>query len=240
MDMMNNNGDILNNVQAINVYAVPEGYFNDLADGIMSSIHLEAGKQFAQQGPYTIPDRYFEDLSSTILARLQAIPGTKSSPVDTAANEFLTTIGKGNVYEVPAHYFEQLPAQVISKVSSPAQGKVVSLRTITRNWISYASAAAVAGIMVVGAFMFTDNNQQPSSAYYNGFKNIDVKKGVSDLSESEIDTYLTAHPSLFEIPAPTRSVEAEIQRSIKNMSEEEITGYLQDNWEPGENPLKGI
>jgi hypothetical protein len=240
MDMMNNNGDILNSVQEINVYTVPEGYFNNLADGIMSSIHLEAIKPLAQQVSYSVPDRYFEDLSATILARVQAIPGALSSPADTATTDFLSTIGKRNVYEAPAHYFDELPAQLVNRVNSSAKTKVVSLRTVTRNWLSYASAAAVAGIMVVGAFMFTDNNQQSASSYYNGFTNIDVKKGVSTLSESEIDTYLTAHPSLFEIPAPVRPVESDIQRSIKNISEEEITGYLQDNWEPGENPLKGI
>jgi hypothetical protein len=239
MDMMNNNRDILNEVQGINVYTVPDGYFNSLADEIMSSIHLETGKQFAQQGPYTIPDRYFEDLSSTILTRLQAIPGNISTPVETE-NSFLATIGKANVYEVPAGYFDQLPAQLVKQAGHPEKGKLVSLRSVTRRWVTYVSAAAVAGIMVVGAFLFTDNDQQNMPSYYSSFKNIDVKKGVSDLSESEISSYLSLHPALFEIPAPTRPVEGEIERSIKNISEEEISVYLQDNWEPGENPLKGI
>lgn len=242
MDMMSNNEDILENVKGVNVYTVPEGYFNNLSEEVMSSILLESGKQFAQQGPFTIPDRYFEEFPSTLLAKLQALPGSDSTPVDTAETNFLANIGKTNVYEAPAGYFEQLPGQLAAQVSVSGKVRVIPFRSITRRWISYASAAAVAGIMIVGAFLFTDNNQPTSSGYYKGLKSIDVKKGVSDLSESEIATYLSAHPAVFEIPAPTASqtAEASIQRSIKNISEEEISNYLQDSWEPGENSLKGI
>lgn len=239
--MTNNNEDILGKVKGVNVFTTPEGYFNDLAAGIMSTIQLEAGRSSSQQGPYFIPDGYFDDLSSTILARLHALPDDQLSLVDTVTNDFLATVGKANVYEVPPGYFAQLPAQLTEQVMGAEKGKVFSFRSVTRKWFSYASAAAVAGVMVVAAFLFTDDNQQKPSTYYNGFKNIDVKKGVSDLSESEISTYLTAHPAIFEVPAPgAATAEAAIQRSIKTISEEEISTYLQENWEPGESPLKGI
>lgn len=250
MDLMNNERDIWEEVQKGNVYTVPEGYFDNLGSEIMSSIFLESGKQDAQQGPYTAPDHYFQNLPAAILAKIAADPGSNTSfPVDTVENHLqtdellLATISKANIYSVPPGYFEQLPSMVLGKTAGEEKGKVISFRSITRRWMPYAAAAAISGFMVLGALIFNDENpQQSSSAYYKNFNTIDVKKGVSDLSESEITGYLSTHPAVFDIrsTSTTRPVEAEIQRSIKYISEEEITDYLQDNWEPGENPLKGI
>lgn len=249
MDLMNNERDIWANVQKGNVYTVPEGYFDNLGSAIMSSIFLESGKQNAQQGPYTTPDHYFQDLSSAILAKLEAHPGNQTSfPVETIENQLteetlLATIGKANIYSTPPDYFEELPSLVLSKVVSAGKGKAVSMRSFTRRWMPYAAAAVISGFMVLGALIFNDDNPtKSSSAYSKNINAIDVKKGVSDLSESEITGYLSTNPTLFDIRSSSaaRPVEAEIQRSIKYISEEEITDYLQDNSEPGESPLKGI
>ncbi|RXK83501.1 hypothetical protein ESB13_15525 [Filimonas effusa] len=245
---MNKERDIWESVKNDNVYSVPEGYFDNLGSEVMSAIFLESGKRNAQQGTYTIPDHYFQDLPTAILAQLKANPGNISSPVETAEdhalidNALLARVGNGHTYSVPQGYFEELPALLLTKASGKERPKVISLRSVTRRWMPYATAAALSGFMVLGAFIFSgDNAQQSSSQYYGNFNSIDVKKGVSDLSESEIAGYLNTHPAVYDLRnSTTRPVEADIQRSIKHISEEEITDYLQDNWEPGESPLKGI
>lgn len=226
-----------------NVFSVPEGYFAGLADEIMSHVHLSGCKKDAARGPYSIPAGYFDTVAGNILDKMKAGAATMESEAsDENSGRLLASIGRGNTYMVPDLYFEQLPAQIIARTATAAPSKVISIRSLTRRWVSYASAAAVAGIMIVGAFMFTDNNEESPSGYYNNLRGIDVTKGVSDLSESEISTYLTAHPAVFDIKkgGATQNAEAAIQTSIQHISEEEINNYLKENWEPGENALKGI
>lgn len=248
---MNSERDIWEKVSRENVYTVPEGYFDNLSSDIMSTIILESGKQHAQQGPYTTPDNYFQSLPAAILAKLEAADtgNVIFPPVETIENHLqteetlLATIGKANPYSIPPDYFEQLPVKVLSKATGEVRGKTVSMRSISRRWIPYAAAAAISGFMVLGALIFNnDGSQQSTSSHNKNFSAIDVKQGVSDLSESEINGYLSTHPAIFDIRSSSAAhpVEAEIQRSIKYISEEEITDYLQDNIEPGESPLKGI
>jgi len=244
------NSDILNEAAGKNVYTVPEGYFAALPEQIMFAVTQEAAKQLPQQTPYNVPDGYFESLSSHILSRIQH--SSTSVPFTSAvANEVyeeleniapvLNTISKANVYSVPKGYFEQL--NIARMATAPAQAKVVSMGSRVRKWLSYSTAAAIAGVMITAAFLFTDNpsgNNNASVNYYKSLSNIDVKKEVSVLSEDEIVNYLSTHPAAADVSTSIGNVAPDIQHSVNDISEDEIREYLQENSDPGEIPVRGI
>lgn len=244
------NSDIWKEVPGRNVYSVPEMYFTTLPDQIMSRIYEGQTLQIPQQAPYQVPSGYFETLSSRILS--QVLQGASQPSVAGNENVYqelqriaplLNTISKNNVYSVPAGYFNQHAAAAVAAVV-PAQAKVVPLVSRIQKWVSYSTAAALAAIMVTAAFMFNDNNNVNSganSSYTKNSSTLDVKKEVSVLSEDEIVSYLSTHPSGTDISTTAvGSVTPDIQHIVKDISEEEIRQYLKENSEPGEGSAKGI
>lgn len=244
------NSDIWKEVPGKNVYTVPEMYFTTLPGQIMSHIYLNQTLQAPQQTPYQVPVNYFETLSSRILSQVHLQAGASQHTV-AGNNEvyqelqqlapLLNTISRHNVFSVPEGYFNTLQAP-ISVIEQPI-AKVVPLSGRIHKWVSYSTAAALAAIMVTAAFMFTDNNRTDKTAAGNYYKNInavDVKKEVSVLSEDEIVSYLSTHPSSTDVSTSANSVTPDIQHIVNDISEEEIRQYLKENSEPGEGPAKGI
>lgn len=126
---MNNKKEILSELQSISpllasisrepAYAVPEGYFDSVADGIFLKIEDETNKDFSKINVQGVPEGYFENLSDSILLKIKE----HSSNGDTAN----TDEDKGIIpeewkfkktFSVPEGYFEILCVQILSKIKS--------------------------------------------------------------------------------------------------------------------------
>src|ERR1700743_2968337 len=81
----------LKQVNENNPFTVPEGYFNELEQQVMSFIQLDGLKK-GDQG-FTLPENYFEELGDTINAR---------SRVEEALGKEETA------FAVPEGYFDNL------------------------------------------------------------------------------------------------------------------------------------
>jgi len=120
--------DILNELTALspaiaaiqnhNVFTVPAGYFDRLAESIVMNVTADTGKLFSaitQTTPPAVPAGYFDSLADTILHKIKA--------QETAAVELkelsplLHSIPKNNLFTVPQGYFESLSENVLSKVA---------------------------------------------------------------------------------------------------------------------------
>lgn len=196
------------------VFTIPDRYFDALPATIMHAI-LNSAEREAKNSPLTVPHGYFDNLSSTILTKIKFQQGDYFNELEEVA-PLLNTIGKQPVYSVPDSYFQNFIVQTIP--SKKPTATIISFRN-TRRWISYAAAAVMAGLLVTGAFMYTD---RPTS--------FDISKEVNKLSDDELVSYINSDrsvvisPDSINLGSPT-----DVQSNLKLVSDEELKQYLQDN-----------
>ncbi|NOT92666.1 hypothetical protein [Ferruginibacter sp.] len=125
---MNNSNNILNElkelspllavIEKINVFTVPEGYFEMLEEQILMNVKEETGgflSTIANQSFRQVPQGYFESLADNILNKIKA--------QDDAVTELkvlspmLHSITNKNVFTVPQGYFESLAGNVLNKIT---------------------------------------------------------------------------------------------------------------------------
>jgi hypothetical protein len=101
----------------INVFEVPEGYFNELELRISGFVAVNTvpeesmGKRNLQQ----VPAGYFDTLSSSILARVKAVYPESSREELLRISPMLLSL-KGNIFSVPDNYFQSFAGSVIEKL----------------------------------------------------------------------------------------------------------------------------
>jgi hypothetical protein len=112
-----------------NPFAVPEGYFEELDECIMSAVRMDELK--SNMPDFTVPGEYFEQLAGNIQARIavEEMANTKETGFALPAGYFEnlsdniksriaveTAMEAGEAFEVPAGYFENLSSQIQSSV----------------------------------------------------------------------------------------------------------------------------
>ncbi len=111
-------------INRINVFTVPDGYFESLAGILLIRTAAEDSTKGAMP---SVPVGYFENLADNILLRIK-----KEVPQETAlVSELLAGIGRKNIYTVPAGYFETLPAQMLERIKSSDASVAVETAAIS-------------------------------------------------------------------------------------------------------------
>ena len=223
---------LLADMPLVNLYAVPYGYFESLPGIVLDKIRIEALLADASAKTFTVPQGYFERLPSTILSQIKAGENRlteETAEIDIVA-PFLNMISRQNVYAVPEGYFEQVNFADAAQ-NQKKETKVVTLRK-ARRWMQYAAAAVVAGVLVTGAFLFTDNNNYLEN---EKFERLDVSSGLNTVSEADLVKYLNNPEHVVPSPATTLLASeeelADVKSNIRQLSDEELNQYLKENAE---------
>jgi hypothetical protein len=218
-------------IRSVNPYRIPAGYFDALPEMVLENVKTEAFLQAAGAGTYKTPTGYFDGLAADILGKIKAGDQLNEARVELAEiAPLLGGISRENVYKVPAGYFAgaDFAAKAMQK-----EGKVITFR-IARKWMQFAAAAVMAGILVSGAFLFT--NDKPGTEIENG-----VSSEFNKVSEADLEKYLDNPEHFVAAPAATSlATEADlavVKTNIQNLSDEELNQYLKENAEPFETPL---
>jgi len=85
-----------------NPFGVPEGYFGDLCERIISGVHLEEITHADVNAGFTLPEDYFEQLSSNIQSRIN---------IEKVLGE------RAESFTVPQDYFEGLSNHIQSRIN---------------------------------------------------------------------------------------------------------------------------
>ena len=187
---MENRTEILNELQSLsptlaglqglNVYTVPNGYFNVLSEDILHTIQLaQYGVIYSAQKKDTtdVPQGYFENLADTILAKIKQVDNVSGEL--RRLSPMLYSAQNEKVYTVPKNYFEQLHTELVEKVQ-PQQTIVITMRKRNFTFIKYAVAAVFIGIITFGAFKFTTTNKLDDT----------TKQGLAIAKNNSFDTEL--------------------------------------------------
>jgi hypothetical protein len=212
----------------VKLYMVPEGYFVSFPAIITEKIRLEEMLAQAAAPVYEVPEGYFAALPGEVLARIQTNLTVREELDEVTP--LLNTIDKETPYQVPATYFAQADFARLARYPQP-QARVVGLR-LARKWMQYAAAALVTGVLVTGAFLYTDN---PANIEETTYKTVDLSSELNKLSETELANYLDNPEHAAVANAGTVLTSEEILTDVKNnlqrVSDEELKQYLTDNAE---------
>jgi hypothetical protein len=102
---------MLAEMEPVNVFSVPDGYFESLTDNISAKLtSLQPSFGAIKQMPQSVPANYFEDLSNRIITRI------RSGSEETEMN-----IGRQMPNDVPAGYFEELSGNILSRIKKATE-----------------------------------------------------------------------------------------------------------------------
>lgn len=222
-------GSPLAEIAPVNVFTVPDGYFDAFAPAVLLSIHREESSIPAMD----VPAGYFDSLAGNIMNRIKAETATDEDPVfmpelkkinvftvpegyfghladetmsriDTDSTAFLTDVKNKPVFEVPQGYFEQLPATILQSVKAAQQqpAKVISMGN-RPSVFRYAAAAVVTGILGLTLF---------NALFKPARENISGIETAAVISEGK------------KIAA-----EGRFDKELESITDEDIVNYLSDN-----------
>jgi hypothetical protein len=109
---------LLASLEKINVFRVPEGYFNELHVRIADYAILNntsAVDNINKRNLQQVPPGYFDTLSDSILAKVKAAYPESAGEELRRLSPMLSTL-KDNVFSVPDGYFESFAGDVINKL----------------------------------------------------------------------------------------------------------------------------
>jgi hypothetical protein len=220
------------NLNRQNLFFIPVGYFDSLAELIITNIRLA---QFKKENPYSAPIGYFENLPDLVINKIHLIGNEVYQELSEVA-PLLNTIGKSNVFSFSEGYFNNIlePTLVRKEIKTR---KVVSFGDPIRKWLTYAAAASVLFIIAITAYLYIDIHGR------NFEDQLPIEQRISELNEQEIMNYLKDNDGITSgdliIPAADDQ-DPQIQHLLENTSDEDLENYLDEYSEPNEKPVKGI
>jgi len=123
--------DILNELKGLspliagmektNVFSVPQGYFDGLADHILGICKADESSiinGFSKEQQQEVPAGYFDNLANTIMARIKEAENETASEELRTLSPALFSIQNENVFEVPAGYFDTLSDKIVARINS--------------------------------------------------------------------------------------------------------------------------
>lgn len=194
-------------IEKVNVFSVPEGYFVGLDEKIATTVFLQQGKKTDFQ---KIPEGYFDSLSSKILLKIKEEENSAEGEIKSISPA-LHYLKEENVFDVPEGYFDDLSSKILSRIKGE-NTKIISFNS-ARKWWKYAAAAVVAGIITIFSYQLF-NTQSPDSSkplivasptmpeyiqLASQYKTVaQINQGIASLSDDEIAKYLERNTTILD------------------------------------------
>ncbi len=106
-----------------NVYTVPAGYFDNLAEEVLAKVQLAPLQALPM--PFSVPAGYFDSLAGNIMDKIraqeQAVPQSAVFEELQQLAPLFNTYGKKVPYSVPEGYFDNLAGNIIDKIKAQEQ-----------------------------------------------------------------------------------------------------------------------
>jgi hypothetical protein len=168
-------------------YKAPAGYFNALAVTIVSQlVHnpFSPAEELSglapmlaatavKQSPYKVPEHYFDNLAGEILQNIDKLPVLEQPLAQ-------------NKTAVPTGYFDTLADNILTKVKA-AETPVVPLQSRKRNWIKYAAAAVLIGLITLTGINFFTSAPPKEAEAVATTVDIQVSKALQSVPENALE-----------------------------------------------------
>lgn len=111
-------------IPRLNVFRVPEGYFDLLGTRLLLLTRIGESEQVSPEMRASVPEGYFENLAENILARIKNESISEVARETMAVSRVVAEIGNRNIFKVPGGYFENLANDVHRKTTSLVNNEV--------------------------------------------------------------------------------------------------------------------
>ena len=198
LDELKNIAPRLSEMEKVNVFQVPEGYFMDLNERILTNVFINQNEKNSLQ---QVPEGYFDSLSTRILSRIKQEESAESEI--KSISPALHYLKGEQVFKVPEGYFDDLSDRILKRIKGQS-GKVVYLDSV-KKWWKYAAAAVVAVVITVASLqIFRSPGSKDGKTLAAASENLpgyvqlaskyqtprQLDQGIASLSDDEIAKYL--------------------------------------------------
>jgi hypothetical protein len=191
---LNSISPMLARVEKINMFSVPDGYFDTLTVDVLKKLNTQS-----TDNTLAVPEGYFSNLSNQILNKIKIAESDPAQELRTIS-PMLYSIQNEKVFDVPAGYFANLSSDILEKVAVRPQVKIIDIKRKNSVW-RIAAAAVITAVIAVSSLMIfnkapqtNDSTQVFVSSYIkeaSHFKNAQqIDAGIASLSDDEIIKYL--------------------------------------------------
>ncbi|HSU28530.1 MAG TPA: hypothetical protein VLJ68_09130 [Chitinophagaceae bacterium] len=228
----------LANMAPQNTYSVPEGYFEELANLVLSRIRANASQSVAEElghlspflsglsrkMPFTVPAGYFENMNTAGSYPTDAEPASAQEEL-ARLSPMLSGLKKEVPYAVPQGYFENLH-ELRSKKDAP----VVS---IGRKWLRYAAAASIVGLLGLAGILVINKRNEPENRIARIEKSLN--KDLKNVNEQELTAFVQQFTDVYSTKDEviTTDQKAEIKELLKDIPDTELKEFLAETSDPG-------
>jgi hypothetical protein len=108
----------LSAIPRVNVFRVPEGYFDLLSTQLLLQVRAEAPAHVTPEMNASVPQGYFENLADNIMARIRKESLSEVALETHAVSSLVAEIGNRNVFQAPEGYFDGLANSILAKTNS--------------------------------------------------------------------------------------------------------------------------
>lgn len=214
----------LDKIAKINVFKVPNNYFEELTASILKQT---SESTISNKAPFSMPDGYFEGLSAKIMGRIEQIE-KKNFDIESLKrvnvfkvpdnyfqeleiNTNIERFGKTNIFKVSEGYFETLNEKILSNIA-PKQAKTIKVNWWKTPQIRWSAAASI--VLIVGLWFGIPQ-----------FTKDKTELALEKVSNDEIKTYLeTQDLSYLEYESATETA----QNSTKTTENKVLDGLNLD------------
>ena len=178
---------LLAGMEKTNVFTVPQGYFDGLADHaliVCKAEEMSVLNDLSKQENREVPAGYFDNLADSIMAKI------KAGENETAAEELRTlspalySIQNENTFEVPAGYFDSLADTIISKINV------------------HTNETAAEELKTLSPALYSIQNEnvfEVPAGYFDGLADTIMSKINVDTNETAAEELRTLSPMLYSI-----------------------------------------
>lgn len=200
--MENKTSDILNelktispflaNLEKVNVFKVPDNYFDDLDKKISTLLFLHQDEKNPSQ---RVPEGYFDSLSDRILSKIKKEASETATEEIKEISPALHYLKEEQVFTIPENYFDNLSNRILDKIH-PKKAKVISIKS-SQKWWKYTAAAVISGVLAISSLQIFNQKtgkEKIAASYiqvaqqYKTPQKLD--EGIASLSADEIAKYL--------------------------------------------------
>ena len=202
-------------------YSVPEGYFNGLAEAILTRIkssNVSAKEELeslspllsglSKAMPYSVPENYFKSITEDIPVIIH----------EDEPSALLNYIDRVNPYEVPSGYFESFPNKMLEKVTGKISSGAKVIPMVRRKWSRLAVAASIAVIAISGIFYFNQPSKTSKDpiAQIKKASNHDLYEFLNTTDANNLSNSATANLSNTE----------DAKHLLKDVPDNELNSFL--------------
>ena len=235
----------LSSQTVVNVYVVPEGYFDSLAGILLQKIKASEAADsstelsmvspllagITKQPPHFLPAGYFDRLEEKIMSAIRHHADYQTCEEEIGSlSPLLSNLKKEMPFHIPEGYFETINPVMQEALPGQARpAKVVSF--LNRRWVRMAAAAVITGLVVISGIRLLNNNtaETPDKAIAKIEKKIAKDMKNQDITSEDVDNFFDLTDAIASVDtkqAANTPVTNQAKDLFKDIPDDEIVNFL--------------